>query len=241
MRLNNPVVTGVKSVLVMALLLLLLYAPLLSRIRQQYIDGYVDYFEKNIANGAPGAEDEIDVPDSDLFVIEGEEDGYEEEELNMSFLKEEADKESALDEYKNRDSSLKLIGVIEIPSIDTKVPVWEGVSVKALRFGVGRYPLSADLGSDMGNCFIMGHRNRHLSTIFCRLQYVKVGDQVLVTTKNESEIEYKVTKIEAVPPDKIVDYMALRENDPGMLTLCTCLTERGKGWRFIAQCTKSEF
>ena len=154
---------------------------------------------------------------------------------------EEADKESAPEEYKAPDSSLKLIGVIEIPSIDTKVPVWEGVSVKALRFGVGRYPLSADLGSDKGNCFIMGHRNRHLSTIFCRLQYVKIGDRVLVSTKDERNIEYKVSKTFAVPPDRITEYMNSPKNAPGTLTLCTCLTERGKGWRFVAQCTKSEF
>ena len=240
MRLKHPLVTGIKSILLMALLSVLIYAPLISRIRQQYIDSYVDCFEKNMANESVDAPDEIDVPDTDIFAIEGEED-IEEGEQDMSLLIEETDSGNAFDDYQKKDSKLKLIGIIEIPSIDTKVPVWDGVSIKALRFGVGRYPLSAELGSDKGDCFIMGHRNRHLSTIFCRLQNVKVGDQVLVTTKDGRDIEYKVSNTFAVPPESITEYMNTPKDAPGTLTLCTCLTERGKGWRFIAQCTKSEF
>lgn len=238
MNIRHPVVCGIKSAIIMILVGVILYEPLISRIRQHYMDGYIEKFEQSTASGTLDALEDVDVPGSPVFAIEGES-PQKEESLNvapssMSVLSEEPVSSKV-------PGTLDLIGVIEIPSIDTKVPVWEGVSVKALRFGVGRYPLSSPLGSDHGNCFIMGHRNRHLSTIFCRLQYVKEGAKVYVTTKDSKVIEYEVSKTVAVPPDKVSDYMLDPADGSSRLTLCTCITERGKGWRFIAVCTKSEF
>ncbi|MBP5655577.1 MAG: sortase [Clostridiales bacterium] len=234
MSIHHPVVTGIKIVILLAMLAVILYQPVISLIRQRYIDGYIEQFEYSLACGGNSSSDNFIVPDSPVFAIEGEYGQSGEGEYYE-------DPSSVGSGYDDKRKGLKLLGVLKIPSIDTEVPVWEGVSVKALRFGVGRYPLSSDLGSDSGNCFIMGHRNRHLSTIFCRLQYVNVGDQVEVTTRDGGTVEYKVAKTAAVPPDKVEEYITGSGDGQPKLTLCTCLTERGRGWRFIAVCTKSEF
>lgn len=238
MKKSKLLINGTKSMIVLILLGAVLYNPLISRLRQHYMDGYIEYLEDNAGTANSGRLNKVEVPDSPLFKVEGE--NFDEEEAMVS----EASIKSILSSDSNaakEDPSLNLIGVLEIPSIDTKVPVWEGVSKKALRFGAGRYPLSSELGEDHGNCFLMGHRNRHLSTIFCRLQYVKEGASVIVKTKDSKVIEYKVSKTVAVPPDKVSDYMLDPDDGTSRLTLCTCITERGKGWRFIAVCTKSEF
>jgi LPXTG-site transpeptidase (sortase) family protein len=235
MRFDHPVITGVKSFAVMLLIAVLIYRPFINVLRQRYMDVYSDRFVSNIASGKES--DIIEIPDSDLFSFEGEEEQYIDEEAISSELLPAS--ELVVENTGNEDSGLQLIGVIEIPSIDTKVPVWEGVSVKALRFGVGRYPLSAELGSDKGNCFIMGHRNRHISTIFCRLQYIKTGASVYVTTKDNRRLEYKVKETVSVPPEKVADYI-VTDNERARLTLCTCISEKGKGWRFMAICERSE-
>lgn len=236
MRFDHPVITGVKSFAVMLLIAVLIYRPFINVLRQRYMDVYSDRFVSNIASGKES--DIIEIPDSDLFAFEGEEEQYIDEEAISSELLPAS--ELVVENTGDEDSGLQLIGVIEIPSIDTKVPVWEGVSVKALRFGVGRYPLSAELGSDKGNCFIMGHRNRHISTIFCRLQYIKTGASVYVTTKDNRRLEYKVKETVSVPPEKVVDYIISDEDARARLTLCTCISEKGKGWRFMAICERSE-
>ena len=237
MRFRQQVITGIKSVIIMLLLGVLSLDPLVNILRQKNMDRYTDYFVNQVAEGKNS--DMIDLPDSEIFMIEGEDDLYEQEEY-ADPDDPNIDNELLIECSEKTTDDLKLIGVIEIPSINTKVPVWEGVSVKALRFGVGRYPLSSELGSDSGNCFIMGHRNRHISTIFCRLQYIEKGAKVYVATKEDPKIEYTVVDKVCVPPEKVSAYISADEMSAPKLSLCTCISEKGKGWRFIAICERSE-
>ena len=57
MRFHHPVVTGIKSFIILILAAVIMYKPAVSRIRQQYMDGYIDYFEENVSEGEDGASD----------------------------------------------------------------------------------------------------------------------------------------------------------------------------------------
>ena len=80
--------------------------------------------------------------------------------------------------------TLTLLGILEIPGINVREPVWDSCSVNALRYGVGRYPGTADIGGP-GLCNIFGHRIKgDIDTKLGSIQYLqdKMGDPVMVTT-----------------------------------------------------------
>lgn len=199
--------------------------PVKSVIRQLYINNVISKVE-DIGNSVSDVQ--IEVPDTDLLSIVGEDedDNGEFSELLNDILK-----------YQNGQSSLTCLGILEIKDLEIKEPIWDSCSKTALRFGVGRYPLSGRIG-DTGNVAILGHRNRHISTIFYRLQSIKIGTEVIIVTTDGTEHRYFVVNTKNVSPDKLSGYLNDNSDSEEQLTLVTCASELGKGWRFLAICKK---
>ena len=92
----------------------------------------------------------FEVPVSDFYKVDGE---WGEDDASLQDLLRE------MTDLSSQHETLTLIGILEIPCIDVKEPIWDSCSSAALRFGVGRFPQTAQIGED-ANCTIFGHRMR---------------------------------------------------------------------------------
>ncbi len=106
-----------------------------------------------------------------------------------------------------------LLGLIEIPRLDTAAIVEEGISTGTLWKAVGHIPGTAFPG-EPGNAVLAAHRD----TYFAGLGDLKVGD--LVSFKSPTATyTYRVESARVVEPD---DDSVLRASKDATLTLVTC-------------------
>lgn len=106
-----------------------------------------------------------------------------------------------------------IVGRIEIPRIDLKAMIHEGVTQRTLALAVGHIPGTA-LPGRTGNVGIAGHRD----TFFRGLRSVQPGDAIILTTL-EGSYEYRVESAEVVAPG---DTRVLADSTQPELTLVTC-------------------
>ena len=111
-----------------------------------------------------------------------------------------------------------VIGVIKIDKIKIKYPIIEGVKASSLKVGIGHIPGTAGLGQS-GNCALAGHRNYTFGRFFNRLDELKAGDIISISTKKE-EFKYKVYEKLVVKPDDVS--VIKGGKDDTVLTMITC-------------------
>lgn len=135
--------------------------------------------------------------------------------------------ESQIADSKNEESSEPVsleaingytpIAIMEIPSIKLKQPVVDGITEDVIKYFLGRFPNSAMPG-EVGNFAVAGHRVSDFTDAFINLYKVKVGDKVIVTTK-DGIYTYEVDSSFIVDPDQVE---VLDESDYEKITLITC-------------------
>ena len=135
--------------------------------------------------------------------------------------------ESQIADAKNEESSEPVsleaingytpIAIMEIPSIKLKQPVVDGITEDVIKYFLGRFPNSAMPG-EVGNFAVAGHRVSDFTDAFINLYKVKVGDKVIVTTK-DGVYTYEVDSSFIVDPDQVE---VLDESDYEKITLITC-------------------
>jgi len=109
------------------------------------------------------------------------------------------------------------VAMIEIPKIDVKKFVIEGVDVEDLKAGPGHYP-GTPLPGEKGNAAIAGHRTTY-GAPFYDLNELSAGDQIFVTTA-AGRFEYDVSETLIVDPEEGV--WVLDNTPDDRLTLTTC-------------------
>ncbi len=126
-------------------------------------------------------------------------------------------------------SGQKVLGIIQIKKIKVNEPIVAGVSKSNLQAGIGHIPGTAMPGQ-AGNSALAGHRNYAFKKLFSRLDELKAGDEVRITTKKEDLI-YKVTETKVVTPD---DVSVLKgSKDKSIITLVTCTPKYVASHRLI--------
>lgn len=131
--------------------------------------------------------------------------------------------------------SLTCIGVLKIKKINLNLPCWSVATRVALRYGLGHYESSVMPG-EAGNSTILGHRNQHTSTMFYRLKEVKKGDSVQFVKADGTELNYIVKEVKIVSPKDLMKNIVSSASSSQQLTLVTCATEHGKGYRRLVIC-----
>jgi sortase A len=106
-----------------------------------------------------------------------------------------------------------LIGSIEIPSVNVKTLVREGVDDSTLRLAAGHVPGTA-LPGQSGNVAITAHRD----TFFRGLRAIRTNDLIRLKTP-AGDFDYQVTALETVEP---TDVRVLEAHGRHELTLITC-------------------
>jgi sortase A len=102
---------------------------------------------------------------------------------------------------------------LDIPGAGLSAMVMEGTDNATLRVAVGHIP-GTRLPGQAGNVGLAGHRD----SFFRGLNKIKIGDEITLTTPEET-FHYTVESIRIVSPD---DVSVLRDTAYPSLTLVTC-------------------
>ncbi|MDD3647655.1 MAG: sortase [Candidatus Dojkabacteria bacterium] len=113
---------------------------------------------------------------------------------------------------------------LSISSADIEGPIVYGTDGESsLREGFWNHPISVEPG-ETGVSAIFGHRRYHIppaKDTFYSLDKVNVGDRIEVRLKDGTWLEYKVTAVDIVKPEKI-DSIITKKADKSIIKLITC-------------------
>lgn len=146
-------------------------------------------------------------------------------------FEEDEHEETETDKKKNTKAEKEgVIGIVEIPGLNIRYPIFEGATSVELAEGIGHLPETAGL-CEKGNCVLAGHNGSSRGTYFTYLSNIQKGDQVLVTNKEKETHEYKVKEMKVVTP---YDTWVTEYSEKEVLTLFTCCEYGTK--RFAVKC-----
>ncbi|WEV72889.1 class C sortase [Bifidobacterium sp. ESL0790] len=113
-----------------------------------------------------------------------------------------------------------VMGVIRIPKISLKLPIYHGTSDEVLDRGAGHlYGTSLPVGGASTNSVLTGHRGRPNTLLFTRLDQLDKGDVVYINALDHT-FGYQITAIHVVKPTDTHLYKVVPGKD--LLTLMTC-------------------
>lgn len=90
-------------------------------------------------------------------------------------------------------NNYKVIGVIEIPSLKVKYPIFNVDNTKTLSLGTAAiYPMNVENAINKpGNVVIAGHNYRN-NKMFSKIHTLKNGDLIYITDNNGNTVEYTI-------------------------------------------------
>ena len=150
-----------------------------------------------------------------------------------AFEEEQNEEEQNKKDHKKKDSLLLqegVIGIIEIPSLDIKYPVFEGAGSVQLNEGIGHVTNTTEL-CGKGNCVLAGHNGSRRGVYFTYLCNIEAGAKVVLTNRKKEKHEYTVKEMKVVNP---YDEWVTEQTEGESLTLFTCAEHGTK--RFVVKC-----
>lgn len=113
-----------------------------------------------------------------------------------------------------------VMGYIEIPKIDVRIPIYHGTSEESLKKGAGHLEQTGlPIGEINNHPVLMGHRGLPNAELFTRLDEVKMGD-VFIIYVMDKVFTYEVKKITIVLPEEVKNIQ--EEENRDLITLVTC-------------------
>jgi len=129
------------------------------------------------------------------------------------------------------NETIETIGILKIDKIKAKLPIMNGTSASILKIGVGKVEGTSDFG-DIGNTALSAHRSHSYGKNFNRLNEVKAGDIVSITTM-DAVYNYEVFNILIVEPSDVS--VLKKSKTESILTLITCHPLYAATHRLIVQ------
>ena len=128
------------------------------------------------------------------------------------------------------------VGILTIPSISLKLPIYDGTSDKILENGVGITEGTGDItGGNGKNPLIAGHSGLYKDNLFDDLPSVKKGEKFYIKVDGEQHA-YQIDRIEEVQKDELqrnfVTYLEPNPNED-RVTLMTCTPKGINTHRFL--------
>lgn len=122
-----------------------------------------------------------------------------------------------------------VIGVISIPKLDIKMPIYLGATYDNMAKGAAHLSqTSLPIGGENTNCVIAGHRGWNGADYFRYIDRLEPGDTVTITNLWET-LTYTVSEIKIIYPNDVDEILI--QDDRDILTLLTC-HPYGSGGRF---------
>ena len=150
-----------------------------------------------------------------------------------AFEEEQNEEKQNKKDHKKKDSLLLqegVIGIVEIPSLDIKYPVFEGAGSVKLNEGIGHMTNTTEL-CGKGNCVLAGHNGSRRGVYFTYLCNIEAGAKVLLINRKKEKHEYTVKEMKVVNP---CDEWVTKHTEEESLTLFTCAEHGTK--RFVVKC-----
>ncbi|MFD3450378.1 class C sortase [Microbacteriaceae bacterium 4G12] len=114
-----------------------------------------------------------------------------------------------------------VMGSIEIPKIDVKLPIYQGTSEKVLSRGVGHVNESSlPIGGEGTHTILTGHRGLPSAILFTNLDKLEESDVFYIHSLDKT-LAYKVDQIKVVLPNEINDLLVAKDQDYATLITCT--------------------
>lgn len=131
--------------------------------------------------------------------------------------------------------------VLRIPALgkDWAQPIYDGVSERQLRAGIGHFPTTEQPGQ-IGNYAVAGHRSGVADPAFRNVVRIRPGASVTVTTAHRVTYIYTVTRVRTVAPDDVnvlaqVPDLPTATPTKALLTLVTCWPATGHSQRVVVE------
>lgn len=131
--------------------------------------------------------------------------------------------EAEEEEYENllNISDTSMIGYIEIPSINCRLPIYHGMSQEVLQTGVGHMKGSSLPVGGLGTHSVLtAHRGLPSATLFTNLDKMEEGDYFVLHVLGET-MTYEIDQIHIVLPDDVDDLELEKGKDYCTLVTCT--------------------
>lgn len=129
--------------------------------------------------------------------------------------------------------SIPVIGHIEIPSVDLKLPIVRGISTNSMLFGAGTLKENQQMGR--GNYALASHHMKNHNLLFSPLDRVQIGDLIVLSDRKKifkyQVIEKKVIKATDV---HVIDEIVGKT----LVTLITCNSKGNKRLLVVGQLAK---
>ena len=124
-----------------------------------------------------------------------------------------------------------VIGYIEIPRMDIKLPLYLGATEENMRLGaVQLTETSLPIGGDNTNCVIAGHRGYYGAAMFRDVEDLEVGDEIYITNL-WGQLMYRVCEMDVIDPSDT--HRVKLQEGRDLITLVTCHPYRHNHQRYI--------
>lgn len=131
-----------------------------------------------------------------------------------------------------------IMGYIEIPSINVKLPIYHGTDEAVLQIATGHIQgSSVPVGGPSTHAAISGHRGLTSAKLFTQLDKVTEGDMFYIHILNEI-LAYQVDQINVVLPNEM-DLLAIEDNKD-FCTLITCTPYGVNSHRLLVRGARTE-
>lgn len=112
------------------------------------------------------------------------------------------------------------LGIIEIPDLDLKLPIYQGTEAEVLSKGIGHMKESSPLvGEKNMHSLLAGHRGLPNAEMFLRLNELKEGDKFVIYV-SEQKFLYEVCKIQVISPEETEKLQV--QDGRELVSLITC-------------------
>lgn len=150
-------------------------------------------------------------------------------------------KENESEEYKSilNINDNGMMGYLDIPKIDIKVPIYHGTSNEVLQKGVGHLEGSSfPVGGESAHSVLSAHSGLPSARLFTDLNQLKVGDMFYIYILDQV-FAYKVDQVLVVEPAD-VDALDLQKGED-YVTLVTCTPYAVNTHRLLVRGTRVEY
>lgn len=114
-----------------------------------------------------------------------------------------------------------IMSYIDIPKINTSLPVYHGIDEDVLQIAIGHIAgTSLPVGGESTHCVLSGHRGLPSAKLFTNLDKLVEGDIFTIRTLNET-LTYEVDQIRIVLPEQVDDLEIEEGKDYCTLVTCT--------------------
>lgn len=113
-----------------------------------------------------------------------------------------------------------MMGSLEIPKIDLKLPIYHGTKEEVLASGIGHLKESSlPVGNENSHSVLTGHRGLPDAQLFTRLDELEKGD-VFFLKINNAVLNYRVCEVSIVKPEN-TEMLAIQAGKD-LVSLVTC-------------------